>query len=211
MSRVRAVELLLVELPLVRPFRTSFGEMREKRCILVRVETDDAEGWGECVADSRPDFSEEFNEGAWLVLRDFLAPSLVPCGRRGRRARRARVRGGPREPDGEGSPARSPSSMRSCARAEPRSHRGSARTRPGRVRREHRDRSVDRGAARAGRAATWSRATGGSSSRSSPGRPRARPRRARGASGHPPLGRRERRVLARRRRRLPLDGRARIS
>jgi O-succinylbenzoate synthase len=79
-SRVRAVELLLVDLPLVRPFRTSFGEVSDKRCVLVRVETDDAEGWGECVADSRPDFSGEFNEGAWLVLRDFLAPSLFRAG-----------------------------------------------------------------------------------------------------------------------------------
>ncbi|HEX5936098.1 MAG TPA: o-succinylbenzoate synthase [Actinomycetota bacterium] len=76
MSRILAVELLLIELPLVQPFRTSFGEMSEKRCILVRVETDEAEGWGECVADTRPEFSEEFNEGAWLVLRDFLVPAL---------------------------------------------------------------------------------------------------------------------------------------
>ena len=80
MTRVRAVELLLVELPLVTPFRTSFGEVSDKRCVLVRVETDDAEGWGECVADSRPDFSAEFNQGAWLVLRDFLAPSLFRMG-----------------------------------------------------------------------------------------------------------------------------------
>jgi O-succinylbenzoate synthase len=74
------VELLLVELPLVRPFRTSFGEMADKRCVLVRVETDEAEGWGECVADARPDFSGEFNEGAWLVLREFLAPALFHAG-----------------------------------------------------------------------------------------------------------------------------------
>jgi o-succinylbenzoate synthase len=80
MSRVRAVELLLVELPLVRPFRTSFGEVSDKQCVLVRVETDDAEGWGECAADSRPDFSAEFNDGAWLVLRDFLAPLLFRAG-----------------------------------------------------------------------------------------------------------------------------------
>jgi O-succinylbenzoate synthase len=79
-SRVRSVELLLVEIPLVRPFRTSFGEVAEKRCAIVRVETDDAEGWGECVADTRPDFSGEFNEGAWLVLREFLVPSLFQAG-----------------------------------------------------------------------------------------------------------------------------------
>jgi O-succinylbenzoate synthase len=79
-SHVRAIELLLVELPLVRPFRTSFGEVTAKRCVLVRVETNHAEGWGECVADTRPDFSAEFNEGAWLVLRNFLAPALFRAG-----------------------------------------------------------------------------------------------------------------------------------
>jgi o-succinylbenzoate synthase len=74
-SRSRSLELLRVELPLVRPFRTSFGEVTHKRCVLVRVETDEAEGWGECVADERPDFSGEFNEGAWLAIREFLAPA----------------------------------------------------------------------------------------------------------------------------------------
>jgi o-succinylbenzoate synthase len=79
-TRVRRVELRLIGLPLVRPFRTSFGTSTEKVCVLARVETDDAEGWGECVADIDPSFSEEFNEGAWLVLRDFLAPALFSVG-----------------------------------------------------------------------------------------------------------------------------------
>jgi o-succinylbenzoate synthase len=79
-TRVRAVELRLVGLPLVRPFRTSFGTSTEKVCVLARVETDDAEGWSECVADIDPGFSEEFNEGAWLILRDFLAPALFRAG-----------------------------------------------------------------------------------------------------------------------------------
>ncbi|MGH2678938.1 MAG: o-succinylbenzoate synthase [Actinomycetota bacterium] len=98
MSRVRAVELLLVELPLVRPFRTSFGEVAEKRCVLVRVETEGAEGWGECVADARPDFSGEFNEGAWIALREFLAPALFRAGdvdASGAEASFAKVRGNP--------------------------------------------------------------------------------------------------------------------
>ncbi|MEX2202477.1 MAG: o-succinylbenzoate synthase [Actinomycetota bacterium] len=78
--RVRSVELRLVGLPLVRPFRTSFGEMTHKECVLVRVETEDAEGWGECVASTEPDFSEEWNEGVWLVLRDFLVPAVLQAG-----------------------------------------------------------------------------------------------------------------------------------
>jgi O-succinylbenzoate synthase len=77
---VRAIELRLVGLPLVRPFRTSFGETTEKVCILARLETDDAVGWGECVSDVDPGFSEEFNAGAWLVMRDFLAPALFAAG-----------------------------------------------------------------------------------------------------------------------------------
>lgn len=80
MTRVRSVELSLVGLPLVRPFRTSFGTSTEKVCVVARVETDEAEGWGECVADIEPGFSEEFNEGVWLVLRDLLVPAMFRAG-----------------------------------------------------------------------------------------------------------------------------------
>jgi o-succinylbenzoate synthase len=80
MTRVRSVELRLVGIPLVRPFRTSFGVETEKVCILARIETDGAEGWGECVTGVDPGFSEEFNDGAWLVIRDFLAPALFAAG-----------------------------------------------------------------------------------------------------------------------------------
>ena len=80
MSRLRGVELFLVALPLAGPFRTSLGEETRKECVLVRLETVDAVGWGECVAGPRPDYSEEFNAGAWLVLRDHLAPLLFEAG-----------------------------------------------------------------------------------------------------------------------------------
>jgi O-succinylbenzoate synthase len=70
----------MVAMPLVRPFRTSFGESTEKVCILARVETDDASGWGECVSEALPDYSEEWNDGAWIVLRDVLAPAMFAAG-----------------------------------------------------------------------------------------------------------------------------------
>jgi O-succinylbenzoate synthase len=80
-TRVRSIELRLIGLPLVRPFRTSFGEETAKECILVRVETRaGAVGWGECVTGPEPDFSGEFNEGAWMVIRDFLARALFAAG-----------------------------------------------------------------------------------------------------------------------------------
>jgi O-succinylbenzoate synthase len=70
----------MVELPLVRPFRTSFGVSNLKQCVVARVETDEATGWGECVADVEPGFSEEWNDEAWLVIRRFLAPALLRAG-----------------------------------------------------------------------------------------------------------------------------------
>jgi O-succinylbenzoate synthase len=77
-TKVRRIDLHLIELPLVRPFRVSFGTSTGKQCILARVVTDDAEGWGECVADDGyPGFSGEWNEGAWVLLRDVLGPALL--------------------------------------------------------------------------------------------------------------------------------------
>jgi O-succinylbenzoate synthase len=77
---VRRIELTEVALPLVRPFRTSFGEERVKRAILVMVEAAGATGWGECVASEHPGYSEEWLAGAWMVLERMLAPSVMSGG-----------------------------------------------------------------------------------------------------------------------------------
>jgi O-succinylbenzoate synthase len=78
MTRVESVELFLIELPLVRPFRVSFGTSTGKQCVLARVRVDGVDGWGECVADDGfPGFSGEWNEGVWVLLRDVLGPALL--------------------------------------------------------------------------------------------------------------------------------------
>lgn len=72
------IELLRVRLPLRRPFTTSFGTMAEKDCVLVRaLGAGGAEGWGECVASTLPDYSGEWTGAAWLLLRDVLAPAAL--------------------------------------------------------------------------------------------------------------------------------------
>ena len=82
--QVRAVELREVALPLVRPFRTSFGEETDKQAILVRVVLstgrDEVQGWGECVASADPLYSEEWLEGSWLILANYLSPALLRSG-----------------------------------------------------------------------------------------------------------------------------------
>jgi O-succinylbenzoate synthase len=75
--KVDGVELRRVALPLVSPFRTSFGVERDRDVLLVRVVTADAEGWGECVAAAEPRYSSEYADGAADVLRRFLLPAVA--------------------------------------------------------------------------------------------------------------------------------------
>jgi o-succinylbenzoate synthase len=72
--RVTDVELRRIHMPLVGPFRTSFGVETDRDILLVRVTTPDAEGWGECVAMSGPLYSSEFVDGAQEIIRRFLLP-----------------------------------------------------------------------------------------------------------------------------------------
>jgi O-succinylbenzoate synthase len=75
--KVEMVELRRIAMPLVRPFRTSFGTQTERDVLLVRVVTDVGEGWGECVALADPVYSSEFVAGAHQVLRDYLVPRVL--------------------------------------------------------------------------------------------------------------------------------------
>jgi o-succinylbenzoate synthase len=79
--RVEAVELVRVALPLVRPFRTSFGTQTGRDVLLLRVRTAAGDGWGECVTPAAPVYSEEFTDGAALVLRGHLVPRVIASGR----------------------------------------------------------------------------------------------------------------------------------
>jgi O-succinylbenzoate synthase len=75
--KLAGVELRRVALPLVTPFRTSFGVERDRDVLLVRVVADGVEGWGECVAAAEPRYSSEYADGAADVLRRFLVPAAA--------------------------------------------------------------------------------------------------------------------------------------
>jgi len=64
-------------MPLVHFFETSFGRTTERRILLVTVNAEGIEGWGECVAGEHPFYSSESVETAWYVLTRYLAPSVV--------------------------------------------------------------------------------------------------------------------------------------
>lgn len=74
------IELRRVSLPLVTPFRTALGEDRERDILVVRVATEDGQGWGECAAPRQPSYSSEYVDGAHDVLRRHLVPRLLAQG-----------------------------------------------------------------------------------------------------------------------------------
>lgn len=78
--KLKGVELRRIQMPLVAPFRTSFGTETSRDILLLRVVTDQAEGWGECVAMSDPLYSSEYVDAAADVLRRFLVPALAASG-----------------------------------------------------------------------------------------------------------------------------------
>ncbi|GIH45504.1 O-succinylbenzoate synthase [Microbispora rosea] len=75
--KLRGIELRRVSMPLVSPFRTSFGTQTKRDILLLKAVTDDAEGWGECVALADPLYSSEYVDSQVDVLRRFLLPKLA--------------------------------------------------------------------------------------------------------------------------------------
>ena len=78
--KISGVELLRLRMPLVSPFRTSFGTQEARELLLVRVITPSAEGWGECGALPDPVYSSEYVDGVAHVLRNYLVPTVLQAG-----------------------------------------------------------------------------------------------------------------------------------
>jgi O-succinylbenzoate synthase len=58
---IESIELREIRLPLVHFFETSFGRTTERRIVLARViDSDGAEGWGECTVGEGPFYSNEW-------------------------------------------------------------------------------------------------------------------------------------------------------
>jgi o-succinylbenzoate synthase len=68
----------LIEMPLVRGFRTSFGAMQRKTGVIVELRADDGwTGYGECAAPPAPTYTEESAYTALQTLVRDLVPAVV--------------------------------------------------------------------------------------------------------------------------------------
>ena len=75
--RIERIELYHVAMPLVRPFRTSFGSWATIESVIVKLVSEQAVGWGESAPGCIPDYSPEYAGGAFVLIRDVLAPRVL--------------------------------------------------------------------------------------------------------------------------------------
>jgi len=75
--KIDAIVLREIQMTLLRPFTTSFGQTLQRRIVLVEIRAEGLSGWGECTAGEHPFFSEETTDTAWLMLQQELAPALA--------------------------------------------------------------------------------------------------------------------------------------
>jgi O-succinylbenzoate synthase len=69
-------EIIIVGLPLLNPFVTSFAREIRKEALLVNLVSGNISGWGECVASPAPYYSYETNETVQSIIKNFLLPLL---------------------------------------------------------------------------------------------------------------------------------------
>ena len=78
---IERIRLHRLRMPLVRPFRTSFGTQSDRDVVLIELALTDApSGWGECVAMAWPGYNSEYTDGAVAVLAEYLVPALTAGG-----------------------------------------------------------------------------------------------------------------------------------
>jgi O-succinylbenzoate synthase len=77
MPTIEQIDLYHVAMPLIYPWRTAYGEDAAIHSLLVRLTSDVGAAWGEATPFAAPCYSPEFARGAFVLLRDWLAPRLV--------------------------------------------------------------------------------------------------------------------------------------
>jgi o-succinylbenzoate synthase len=75
--KLERAELRVVSLPLLQPFRTSFGAMTDKTFLLLRLFGEGLEGAAEGVMDAAPMYREETLSGALALLQDTVLPGVL--------------------------------------------------------------------------------------------------------------------------------------
>jgi O-succinylbenzoate synthase len=77
-TKIVKAEAFHISLPIKFSFKTSFGEIRQRDTIIVKLTTDDGiVGWGESAPLTEPIYLEETIETCKHVIKDFLFPLVL--------------------------------------------------------------------------------------------------------------------------------------
>src|SRR6185437_10393790 len=75
--RIERIDLYLVAMPLIYPWRTAYGEDAAIHSVLCRIESGSLVGWGESTPFAAPCYSPEWAAGVFAVVRDWFAPAVL--------------------------------------------------------------------------------------------------------------------------------------
>lgn len=76
--QLEKIELFEIEMPLKKPFETSFGVTHNRRILLLRVwDKEGVSGWSECTAPLHPFYLHETIDTCWSIIKDYVVPMLA--------------------------------------------------------------------------------------------------------------------------------------
>lgn len=75
--RIDDITVFHVAMPLIDPWKTSFGDMRAVDSVLVRLTSDGEVGWGEAAPYATPQFCPEWAGGCFRLIADVFRPLLL--------------------------------------------------------------------------------------------------------------------------------------
>jgi len=75
--KIESAEIRYVELPLISPWRTAYGEDATIHSVMVQLSGDGMTGWGEATPFYAPTYSPEFAQSVYDAARIFFIPRLI--------------------------------------------------------------------------------------------------------------------------------------
>ncbi len=75
--KIESAEIRYVELPLISPWRTAYGEDASIHSVMVKLSGDGADAWGEAAPFYAPTYSPESARSVYETAREFFLPRIV--------------------------------------------------------------------------------------------------------------------------------------
>lgn len=75
--KIESAEIRYVEMPLISPWRTAYGEDATSHSVIVRLSSKGVEGWGEATPFYAPTYSPEWARSVYEAGREFFLPRLI--------------------------------------------------------------------------------------------------------------------------------------